>query len=107
LPENVQRDILYINLACLSVRLYPINVKTAEPIGPKFCVGPNVTPGEVYELPKLEKFVFKSFYFFLFFKILKSADFAIKSAKFFFPLFFNVYNENTFTIEIEDGREVP
>jgi hypothetical protein len=22
--------------------LYPINVKTAEPIGPKFCVGPHV-----------------------------------------------------------------
>jgi len=32
-----------------SVCLYPINVKTAEPIGPKFCVGPHVTPGKVYE----------------------------------------------------------
>jgi len=34
---------LYINLACLSVCLsvclYPINVKTAEPIGPKFFEG--------------------------------------------------------------------
>ena len=30
---------LYINLACLTVRLYPINVKAAEPIGPKFFVG--------------------------------------------------------------------
>ena len=30
---------LYINLACLSVRLNPINVQTAEPIGPKFFVG--------------------------------------------------------------------
>ena len=34
---------LYINLACLygcmSVCLYPINVKTAEPIGPNFFVG--------------------------------------------------------------------
>ena len=30
---------LYIYFACLSVRLYPINVKTAEPIGPTFfCV---------------------------------------------------------------------
>ena len=28
-----------------------------------------------------------------------------KSAKFFSSLFFNVYNENMFTIEIEDGRE--
>ena len=44
---------LYINLACLSVclsvRLYPINVKTAEPIGPKFFVGHHVSPGKVYE----------------------------------------------------------
>ena len=43
---------LYINLACLSVSLfvcfYPINVKTAEPIGPKFFVGHHVTPGKVY-----------------------------------------------------------
>jgi len=43
---------LSIKLACLSVRLYPINVKTAEPIGPKFCVGPHVTPGKVYEWSK-------------------------------------------------------
>ena len=39
---------LYINLACLSVRLYPINVKTAQPIGPKFFVGHHETPGKVY-----------------------------------------------------------
>ena len=40
---------LYINLACLFVCLYPINVKTAEPIGPKFVVGPQGAPGKVYE----------------------------------------------------------
>ena len=44
---------LYINLACLSVCLsvclYPINVKTAEPIGPKFFVGHLGSPGKVYE----------------------------------------------------------
>ena len=38
---------IYTLLVCLSVlvsvRLYPINVKTAEPIGPKFCVGPYMT----------------------------------------------------------------
>jgi len=38
---------------CLSlwlfVCLYPINVKTAEPIGPKFLVGHHVTTGKVYE----------------------------------------------------------
>ena len=33
---------------CLSVCLYPINVKTAEPIGPNFFVGSRVTPGKVY-----------------------------------------------------------
>ena len=32
----------------LSVCFYSINVKTAEPIGPKFCVGPHMTPGRVY-----------------------------------------------------------
>ena len=34
---------------CLSVCLYSINVKTAEPIGPKIFVGSSVTPGKVYE----------------------------------------------------------
>ena len=51
------KQLLYINLACLSVCvfvclsvcLYPINVKTAEPIGPKFFVGPHGAPGKVYE----------------------------------------------------------
>ena len=33
---------------CPSVCLYPINVETAEPIGPKFFVGSRVTPGKVY-----------------------------------------------------------
>ena len=33
----------------LSVCLYPINVKMAEPIGPKFFVGHHVTTGKVHE----------------------------------------------------------
>ena len=32
---------------CLSVRLYPINDKTAKPIGLKFCVEPHMTPGKL------------------------------------------------------------
>ena len=42
---------LYIDLYvdCLSVCLYPINVKTTELIGPKFCVGSYGTPGKGYE----------------------------------------------------------
>ena len=41
--------LLSINLACLGVCLYPINVEKAEPIGPKFFVGHLVTTGKVYE----------------------------------------------------------
>ena len=41
-----------------------MNVKTAEPIGTKFCVGNHVTPGKViYEWSKFLKFVFKTFLF--------------------------------------------
>ena len=46
-------QLIYI-LVCLSIRLYPINLKTAEPIWSKFCVGPHMTPGKVYETSKLE-----------------------------------------------------
>ena len=42
---------------CLSVCLYPINVKTAEPIGPNFFVGHLGTPGKVYEKSKFQIFV--------------------------------------------------
>ena len=56
---------LYINLACLSVCLFVClfvsnkrqNVKTAEPIGPKFFVGHLGTPGKVYESSKFQIFV--------------------------------------------------
>jgi len=40
---------LHIYFVCLSIGLYPINIKTAEPIGSKFVVGPRVTPRKVYE----------------------------------------------------------
>jgi hypothetical protein len=36
-------------LVGLLVCLYPINVKTAEPIRPKIFVAPRVMPGKVYE----------------------------------------------------------
>ena len=41
----------------LSVCLYPINVKTAEPIGSKYFVGHLGTPGKVYESSKFQIFV--------------------------------------------------
>ena len=68
-------------LVCLSVRLsfrlYLINVKKAEPIGPKFCVGPDVTPGKVYEWLKFKKLA-KFTIFFLICKLI-------------FVLFYNVW----------------
>ena len=54
---------LSIHLVCMFL-LIQKNVKTAEPIGPKFCVGPHVTPGKGYEWSKFQKFVFKSFFCF-------------------------------------------
>ena len=42
----------------LSVCLYPLKVKTTEPIGAKFCVGPHMPPGKVYGLSKFQKLSF-------------------------------------------------
>ena len=39
------------------------NVKTAEPIGPKFFVGPRLAPGKVYEWPKFQKFASNKIWF--------------------------------------------
>jgi len=35
--------------------LYPLNLKKAEPIKPKLCVGPYMTPEKVYGTSKLEE----------------------------------------------------
>ena len=62
--------LVYLSLSVfLSVCMYLINVITPEPIGPKFCVGPRMTPGKVKGCLKLYKLVSKSF--FDFWKILK------------------------------------
>ena len=68
--ENILVN-LYINLACLFVCLYPINVKTAEPIGPKFFVGPHVALGKVYGQSDFKYVILKYFYLKLFFICLK------------------------------------
>ena len=39
---------------CLFAHFYLINVKTAEPIGPKFCLGPRMTSRKVYGCSKLK-----------------------------------------------------
>ena len=46
---------------------------TAEPIGPKFGMGPHVTVRMVYEWSKFQKFVFKSFFLNLY-KIFKMRE---------------------------------
>ena len=47
--KNIFSALVYIYILCLSVPLYPINVKTAEPIGPKLFVEHHVTPKKVYK----------------------------------------------------------
>ena len=84
---------LYINLAWLSVCLYPINVKTAEPIGSKFFVGHHVTTGKVYEWSKFQIFV--------------SIKIFCENPRIIFVLFYDVHKKNMFTINLEDGREAP
>ena len=54
---------IYTLLVCLSVCIQ--YVKTAKPIGPKFCVGPHITPGKVYWPSKLNKKLLKKYKFFL------------------------------------------
>ena len=69
----------YIYFAvCLSVCI--INVRTAETIGPKFCVGPHMILGQVYGCSKLQKLCLKFLNFWLKFKnawkiIIKPANF--------------------------------
>ena len=86
---------------CLSVRLYPINVITAELIGPKFCVDPHMAPGKIYEWSKSKKFAPNKIWFSL---NLKSTKFFMKSVNYFLV---NVHKEDMFRIEKEDGREAP
>jgi len=46
--------------------LYPINVNTAKPIRPKFCVGPYMAPGKVYGQSDFDYVILKYFYLKLF-----------------------------------------
>ena len=70
------------------------NVKTHEPIGPKFCVGPHLTPGRVINNQNLKKFASNKIGF-------------LKILIFFLVLFYNVSKEKIFTIEQEDGTKRP
>ena len=54
IKEKVYRNSIYklcssvFLFICLFVCLYPINIQTAEPIGPNFFVVPHMIPGKVY-----------------------------------------------------------
>ncbi len=54
--QALSTEILHTPGVCLYVCLCPINVKTSEPIRPKFCVGSRVIPGKVYGWPNFQKF---------------------------------------------------
>ena len=51
-----QNSIKYLFLYTLLVFLYPINVKTAERIGLKFCMGPHAISGNVVDAKNKKKF---------------------------------------------------
>ena len=51
---------------CLFVYLYPINIKTTEPIGPKFHVGTH--PGKVIDVQNYKYLIRHVLYFFIFWK---------------------------------------
>ena len=57
------RRYLFMYKFSLSVCLYIINVKTAEPIVSNFCMEPHVTPGKVYEYQNFKKLCLKVFIF--------------------------------------------
>ena len=76
---------------CLFVCLYPINVKTAEPIGPKFFVGHLGTPGKVYESAK--------------FQIFENPRIFFVKIRELFLFCFTMYTKRT--INLGDGREAP
>ena len=81
---------IWIWLVCLGVCffLYPINVKTAEPIGPKFFVGHHVTTGKVYEWSKFQIFVSINIRSSLnFWKLWKSTKFFVKIRELFLSCF--------------------
>ena len=46
--STIKQNLLYIYFTCLSVRLYTINVKSADPIGPYFFVATHMTKGKVW-----------------------------------------------------------
>ena len=92
---------------CLSVCFYPINVKTAEPIGPKFFVGHHVILGKVYGWLNFQKFASIKIRFL---EILKIHEFFFENPRIFFVCYLFTRRSPVyfiFTNEIKYRREAP
>ena len=90
----------------LSVCLYPINVKTAEPIGPKFYCGTSRDPREGLWKIKISNIcLYQNSIVIKFFNILKIREIFCENPRIIFILFYDVHKENMFTINLGDGRE--
>ena len=97
---------MYTLLVCLSLSLYPINVKTVKPIGLKFFCVTSRDPREGLWVIKFSKICLHPNSIFLILKI--NEFFFIKSGKFLFVFVLHCYTKRTlFTMEMEDGRKVP
>ena len=79
---------------CLSACLYPINVKTAKPIGPKIFVGATRDPREGLRLIKCSKICLHQNSIFKNFENLRNFFYKIRELLFVFA--FQVYTEKMF-----------
>ena len=87
-------------LICLSTGvLYPINVKTATPIGPKFCVGLHMSTGKVYQVDQNFKNVPPNKIQFSY-NVENPRNFFFYKIRNFFVFVLNVYKEKMFKVEI-------
>ena len=94
----------YIYFAWVSVCLYPINVKTAEPIGPNFFVELAWPQGGFMNDQNFKYIcLHQNSIFIKFLKILKIHEVFCENPRIIFVLFYDVHKENMFTNKIEDG----
>ena len=56
--------VAHLYFACLSCRLYPLNVETTRLIGPKFWMATHITQRKVYKRLKAKKFTEKNVKFY-------------------------------------------
>ena len=92
---------------CLFVCLYPINVKTTEPIGLKFLWDLTEPQGRFMQIKISNICLHQNSIFIKFLKILKIHEIFCENPRIIFVLFYDVHKENMFTINLEDGHEAP